>query len=237
MLTTLLLTMLAQAPTDRVFFAPLRPNDDVDPMALLSLEDAVLVAARKAGVSIIGRGDVQAVLDVEAAKQAAGCTSDSCAAELADALGAPELLTGQVARLGTTWVLTLTHLERSSLAVLGRAQLQRDGDSVGVLLGGIETLVGETFHKAPPSVLVPVGVVTAGVGAVTAVLGGCLWALAAFQHGKGIEALEAGDVAGAAEVRKVWEQPYNIGIAATVVGVVVAATGGGLFLGGKLSSE
>ncbi|MDP2344349.1 MAG: hypothetical protein Q8O67_25545 [Deltaproteobacteria bacterium] len=218
---------------DRIFLAPLRAGKDVDRGALQSLEEAVLVAGRKLAINVIGSGDVQALLDVQAAEQAAGCDTDSCAAELADALGAPGLMTGQVAHLGNTWVFTLTHLDRASLKVRGRAQMRRNGDSPAVLLGGVEELMGEVFNRKPTtSLLVPIGGATASVGAVAAGIGAWVWIAAAGKHSEGVQLRDDGDLAGAAKVRDEWEIPYYVGITTTFTGVAVAVVGLGLLAGG-----
>lgn len=228
----------------RVFFAPLRA-EGVDDVTKQSIEGAVLVAARKVGVTVIGAGDVQALLDVEAARQAAGCDSDSCAAELADALGAPELMTGQIAHLGDTWVLTLTRLGRADLNVLGRSQIARDGTSAAVLLPVVDGIVADVLGRtaaaeAPQtsgSPLVVVGGVVAGSGAAVGIVGAALWGASAAQHDAGKRALAGGDVAGAAAIRGTWEPVYLAGIVGVGVGVAAVVVGVGLVAGGLLSGE
>lgn len=232
------------APAARIFFAPLRVGDDVDGVTRQAIEGAVLIAAKKRGHALIASGDLQAVLDVEAAKQAAGCTADSCAAELADALGAPELLTGQVARLGDTWVLTLTHLERANMQVLGRAQVSRTGTSAAVLLDVVDGLLAEVFPApvvvAPPpssSPLIVPGVVTGVGGVVVAGLGAGLWIVAAGKHAEGKAAVDDGKVDVARDIREQFEGVYYAGIIGVGVGVAAVVVGAGLVGGGLLSQE
>jgi hypothetical protein len=62
--------------------------------------DALVVELRKLQkVSVIGFDEVQALLDLEAQKQLAGCEAGSCISEIADALGADALITGAIARV------------------------------------------------------------------------------------------------------------------------------------------
>ena len=222
---------------ERVFLAPLRTGDDVDVTTRQSLEGAVLVAAKRAGITVIGAGDVQALLDVEAAKQAAGCSADSCAAELADALGAPQLLTGQVAHLGDTWVLTLTHLERANMQVLGRAQVSQTGTSAAVLLPLVDRVTNEVLGLAPapasPLVMAGVGVGVGGV--VVGGLGALLWGYTAGRFDDGVDLVNDGDLAGAQKIRDENEGLYYAGIVGVGVGVAAIVAGTGLVAGGLLS--
>src|SRR5262249_28429771 len=72
----------------RVYVARLRASSGIDDSASTALEEAVLVAAKKArpDLTVIGRSDVAALSDLVAEQAAAGCDAESCAAEIADAL-------------------------------------------------------------------------------------------------------------------------------------------------------
>lgn len=63
----------------------------------------------KTGLEIITAEDMEAVLGLERQRQMLGCDdgSSNCTAELAAALGADALLTGSVAKVGTSYVITL----------------------------------------------------------------------------------------------------------------------------------
>lgn len=134
----------------RVYVAKLRGGDGVDASAATALEDAVLVAAKKArpDMTVIGRGDVAMLADLRAEQEAAGCDAESCAAEIADALGAPQIVTGKLSHVGSTWILSLTRLERGSLLVLARESVEKQGPSPEVLIGEIPKLVVAVFKDA-----------------------------------------------------------------------------------------
>ena len=63
----------------------------------------------KTGLEIITAEDMEAVLGIERQRQLLGCDdgSSNCTAELAAALGADALLTGSVAKVGASYVITL----------------------------------------------------------------------------------------------------------------------------------
>lgn len=145
--TAAMLAQSASGADGRVYVAKLRGGAGVDEAAATALEDAVLVAAKKArpDMTVIGRADVAMLADLRAEQEAAGCDAESCAAEIADALGAPQIVTGKLSRVGSTWILSLTRLERGSLLVLARESVERQGNSAEVLIGEVPKLVAAVF--------------------------------------------------------------------------------------------
>ena len=158
----------------RVYVAPI--NGDDRPTARL-VEDRVLVAARalQDRFDVVGARDVQGILETEAAKAAVGCDSSSCVDEIADAMNAEQLVTGQLGRIGDTWQLTLTRTERKTLRVLGRATRASHGESPEGLLDDIPAQVRELFGVATPPVdlwsLASTGVVVVGGAGVAVGVG------------------------------------------------------------------
>ena len=131
----------------RVFVAPLSTGAGADRAEVALFDERVLNAARNhKAFDVIGGRDVQSALDLEATRQAAGCTDDmSCAIEVAGALDAPQVVSGQLGRVGDTWVLALTRTERATLTVLSRVVRESHGASPEGLLGAIDGAVGELF--------------------------------------------------------------------------------------------
>lgn len=160
----------------RVYVAPLSgPTSDATTVSLI--EDRVLVAAKSlpAQFEVVGARDLQGLLDVEAASRAVGCDTTSCANEVADALNADELVTGQLGRIGETWQLTLTRTQRGTLKVLGRSARDARGDTPEGLLPQIPDALQELFALVDPAVntlaivgvsLTAIGTLTLGVGFV-----------------------------------------------------------------------
>jgi hypothetical protein len=131
----------SSAAVPRVFLTPLRATDVAPGVTDL------LVSARRhqALFDVVGAADVKGVLDVESARAALGCDSESCANEIADALAAEQVLTGQLGRVGNLWLLTLTRTDRKTLQVLARASVEAHGDSPEVLLPLVPQAVDEVL--------------------------------------------------------------------------------------------
>ena len=176
--------------------------------------------------------DVRRVLDVEAQRQAAGCEGESsCLAEIGAALGADRVVYGNVARLGSTLVVSLSVVDPSDARAFGRDTFQAGSvEEVGRLMPeAAERLFGRasagTGDGGAPVVTILGGVVTViGLGA-TLGLGGTTFYFAdalqnpeasadtkalALEHGPN---LLVGTIASGVVLA--------IGAAVTIVGVVV----------------
>jgi len=138
------------------------------------LEGRILVAAKRhAGFIVLGGADVRAFVDLEATRMTTGCdtNSDSCAIEIAGALDARQIITGNVHRLGDTWLLSLSRTDRTDLVVLGRVEREASGDSPRVLVDQVPGAVDELFGDAGPSFVVVGSAVSAGVSAAALATG------------------------------------------------------------------
>ena len=93
---------------------------------------------------VMGPADLNALLGVEALKDAVGCDDVSCAAELGGALGAPFLVAGQLARLGDQVTISLKLMDTKAPSVLARSS-QRGGARADALATSMATAVGELF--------------------------------------------------------------------------------------------
>ena len=139
-------------------------------------------------------------------------------------------MTGTLGRVGSTWVLTLTRIDRSTLVVLAREQVQRTADEADVVLADVPAAVHRLLGHPDPSSLPLVGASAAGVGAAVAGSGGALllWSGAIFQDG--LTALNAGDRKRAAQKRVDGEGLYDLGWGCVAVGATVAAVGGAILI-------
>jgi hypothetical protein len=89
--------------------------------------------------SVIGGSDMAAMIDLEAQKQALGCSEDSCLAELGGALGVPFMLTASIGKMGSLIVLTLKIIAVEEARVMVRKMLRAKNEEA--LAEGIDTLV------------------------------------------------------------------------------------------------
>ncbi len=88
---------------------------------------------KRPGVSVIAPDDVRAMLQSEASKQLVGCTDDSCLAEIAGALDADLLISGQVARIVAAYALTVSAVDARQARALGRVTETWQGESIALL--------------------------------------------------------------------------------------------------------
>ncbi|MCC7072254.1 MAG: hypothetical protein IT383_13080 [Deltaproteobacteria bacterium] len=229
MMAFVLLASATALAVPRVYLVPLRaPN--VDRAVTEVLAEQLLVSARRhQGLyEVLGATDLKTVLDLEAAKAAMGCDSDSCANEIADALNAEQLLAGQVGRIGDVWLLTLTRTEKSTLKVLSRVSVEARGDSPSALLPLIPSVVDEALGvERPLKVWAWTGGAVAGVGVLALAGAGGLYALSLVEFEAAKTALDPAEfnVTRAAQARD-WSKGYYTAF------VVTGATGGGLVVVG-----
>jgi hypothetical protein len=173
----------ATGPTaaPRVYFAPIAAGPGADVGTISVFEQRLLSSARRhREVQVVGAQDVQSLLDHEATRQQGGCDEGgiTCAAELAGALDASRMVTGQLGRVGSTWVLSLTLIERGTLNVIGRSSRQRKGDTPEELLNDLDGMLDELMGAAASADATPtvapwstIGTAVMGVGIAGLVVG------------------------------------------------------------------
>jgi hypothetical protein len=156
--------------------------------------------AQVSGCQVVSQSDVGQMLEIEATKADCGDGSDSCLAEIGNALGAERVVGGAVGKIGSEFVISARLLDvtkgdvsaRAEQAVSGDpARLRRAAKSVGRRLFGAPDLSDDapvdqspllTPPPPPPEPGIPPlaigGGVVAGLGGATAVVGGGLALLA-----------------------------------------------------------
>jgi hypothetical protein len=86
---------------------------------------AVFQVSKVKRFDVISGKDIAELLQAEADRQAVGCESDSdCLAELAGAMNAKLILSGQVSRLGPRIVIQLTLIDSETVEVKARQQIE-----------------------------------------------------------------------------------------------------------------
>jgi hypothetical protein len=100
--------------------------------------------------SVISDSDVEALLTNESQRQAlAGCTDESCLAEVGMALGASFLVSGTVGMVGDRAVLTIKLINTHEITTVARASVA--AASMGNLVGRETQLVRQLLGIEPPS--------------------------------------------------------------------------------------
>jgi hypothetical protein len=161
--STLLSVLLAQAPAKIAVLDLERSGVDAQVAETLSLLIPTQVRAAAPHAQVVSAAEVQSMLGFERQKQLAGCSDNTaCMAEIGLAMGATEIVTGKLGKVGQTFILELRRLDT------------RQGRSVGsatrVVKGAVEKLVDEVpgavtelFGKSsaePPTPAAPVEAVT-----------------------------------------------------------------------------
>jgi hypothetical protein len=142
----------------------------------------------------------------------------------------------QIGKVGGTWVLTLTRIDRKTLEVLARAQVQADGDSAAVLLDPVSVAVDKVLGVWV-SPLLAVGGVTTGIGVVLVAGGAAAVIPAVLAHAEADAAVKAGDSQAGVDTKAFWEPIYWIGWIVMGTGGVVAVSGGAVLGVGLAESE
>jgi hypothetical protein len=149
-LGSLLAIALAAGP--RLAVMPLTPGASIPPEEAASLTDAVAAELRQqSGAEVITSRDLGSLLSFEKQKAAVGCSSDTCMAELAGAVGAGRLVAGDVARLGESLLLQLRLLDVRAARVVAQSSRRFKKGSFDDLLDALPSMVRELLH-APPSI-------------------------------------------------------------------------------------
>ena len=162
------------------------------------VSDATAAELRKLQrTSVVSFDEIQAMLDLEAEKQLAGCSDDSCIAEIAEALGVDVLIIGSIARLEGEKTMVLKRIDQRAgtvqsaekrLADLGGEEcLAAVGPMVEELFPDVPLRDGRTrgvsdeielrLHPPPiPAWVTLGGFIVAGVGVVGAATSGVITA-------------------------------------------------------------
>ena len=198
----------------------------VPPEQVKVLDGSLAAALDDQGVDAVTRADLRTMASVAADLSTAGCNSDSdsCLAELAAALGADLVVSGQVGRLDTTYVLQLSLFDANAGRAMAREELR--GQALTLLADRIPDAVARLIDRAPllksattttASPLVWVGASAIAVGATAAVaLGGFTWLLD--------DSLSNPDPVARDRAFALQAEPWTL--AGALVGVAAAATGG-----------
>lgn len=161
---------------------------DLEP-AGVSKDDAHFVTAEiartlaePATVNVLSAADLRRLASLESDKQAMGCEAQSCLAELANAMGAEYVVFGTVGRIDEQFMLEVSLFAAVAARPVGRRDVK--ASSLSLLLKRtpreVHALAGELLppyagpdedEASGPSALLIAGGVTAGVGAMVALVG------------------------------------------------------------------
>ena len=105
--------------------------------------------SRVQGVSLITQADIQAMMQLDAAKAKADCDATSCMTDIAGALGAELLLTAQISKVGRAYHASLTLIQVDGAKVLRRVTGKAKGAEEAAS-EAIQIAVGQLFSGELP---------------------------------------------------------------------------------------
>ena len=127
----------------------IEPNN-VEPVLARVTTDALVAELRKlTGVQVVAMDEIRAMLNQEAQKQLAGCSDDSCLAEVAEALGVDGIIIGTLAQVGDEIVFGVKRInQREAQTVDQFTQRLAQGDGEACL-AAVGPAVEQLFPDMP----------------------------------------------------------------------------------------
>ncbi|MDP2340958.1 MAG: hypothetical protein Q8O67_08375 [Deltaproteobacteria bacterium] len=219
---------LAGGEVSRVLVLDLRA-EGVDPATARLVRDEITAGlAQSKGLEVLSTEDLRRMVSMEAEKEAAGCTDESCLAEIGAAMGARFIVHGSVGLIGDTTLVQVSLFDTSANRAIARETA--DAANANELLPSLRAAVrrlrvsigGET---EPLAWQLPVGGSALAVGAITLLIGGTITAVQASIAG---DVTPPGSGGPAPDDRLQAQETGRTALVFAVVGGVVSAAGGGI---------
>ena len=142
---------------------------------LSSVVDDLLISElqrNSSGLRIVGQTDIEAVIGLEKRKDALGCDSAACLAEIGGALGVDSIMYGSLSRLGKSYMLSVSWVKARDATVIQRHS-ETLGDSEDQVAAGVHRTIATLLGQSPSSA--PVGVTATPPGSVGGVTDFSSW--------------------------------------------------------------
>jgi TolB-like protein len=134
------------AASSKVAVMPVASGEGVPGRTAEALTEAVTAQVRRyAGVEVVTQKEILAVLTLEQQKQMLGCQTDSCMAELGGALGVDRMITGDLAKLGESWLFHLKLVDAVKVKVVTQSDRRLRRGSIDDVLDVLPAMVVELF--------------------------------------------------------------------------------------------
>lgn len=131
-LISLVMACFAKASDGRVLLFKLGMDESIDPIQQSAIQDLIASGIARRGYEVLTDRDVSKMLEYEETKIRCG-SEVSCLAEIGAALGVPEIVSGSLARLGESWLLSIQRIDARHARVAGRCSRRIQGDMDSVL--------------------------------------------------------------------------------------------------------
>ena len=164
-LPILLLTLSAAPEAQRVPVLPLTAGDGIATKTAEAMTQAFAAELRqRPGLDVVTSKDLTTVLGMARQRELLGCDAERCRAEIGTALDADVMVSGQLSKLGESFLITVQLLDGTTARTLGQSMRRQKGGSVDGLLdvlpeiardlfpqGGASTAVARTRATAQPA--------------------------------------------------------------------------------------
>ena len=147
-----------KAPEKRIIVWTLQAKTGVTQSDIDSISGYIAAEVQKVSdADIVSEADINTVLQGEEAKQRCGVDDGDtgCIAEIGNALGVPEAVSGDLGRMGDYWILNLRRVDLRRVAIKNRISRQIKGNT-NALVEAVPEAVAALFgaQPAPPAVVV-----------------------------------------------------------------------------------
>jgi hypothetical protein len=168
--TAPLALVLALAAPAKIAVMPIAPGEGVEEKTAAAVTEAAVAELRhRPDVQLVTPKEISALLSLEQQKVALGCQNEACIAEIGGALGVDRMVTGDMARLGQSWLVHLKVLDVAKARVITQADRRIKGGTIDDVLDALPSLAEELFPggkstaamtpitpaKPPPSTAAP----------------------------------------------------------------------------------
>ncbi len=161
---------LAAPAKMKIALLPLQGRDGVDQVLAAVVTEALAVElSNRPGLAVITPKDIEAALGFEKQKAKVNaavaaqsgeevCTDNSCLQEIGGALGVERMVSGSIARLGSSWILTVQTFDSRKAQVLKRYFTRVSSNEMDALLDVVPAAAEELFpgnESRPAAVAAP----------------------------------------------------------------------------------
>jgi len=215
MLTTAALVLLCAAPV-KLAASGFTASGEDSARANVWTERFAEVMRRDGRVEVTTAGDVAQLLGAERQKQLLGCGSESCLAELANALGTDGLLVGSITRSGDSYLAVVKVIRQKNGSVWWSASGRMSGEPA--LLDWLDAQAASSVDAIAPRAPLPAGPLVLGGAGIVAI-------------GAGVTLVVLSNTVALQAVKSAPDEPrlataLDSGRAQNTVGIVCLAVGG-----------
>lgn len=155
LLVLLLLAHVAAAAPKKVAVRALTAGEGVSKKIAVTVAEAVAAQLRKLpGLQVSTQQEIIAALSIEQQKKLLACADDKCNADFGGTLGVEAVVTGNLSRLGESWLVNLKLIDVIDVKTLTQADRRLRGGSIDDVLDVLPAMAAELFGAKPAAPVV-----------------------------------------------------------------------------------